>query len=806
MNANAALAWADALIFDHVGAHLTGLQTTILHLALNKQRYCDIANQYGCTEGHAKDKGAELWKCLSQALGEKVTKANFKTVFERHQSMHDHSLPSDEGKLSWPYELDATGAVSNFVGREEAIAHLNTLVARGQNAIVIQGEGGIGKTTLAQRYLQAQGFDLVLELLMAKETEALTPVEGVVEEWLKRDFNEEPGRAFGVTLARLKRHLKTQRIGVLIDNLEPALNRAGCLIDSQRNFVELLRVLTDPRNQSMTLITSRDRLCEDGVTVEHYRLPGLPSLAWQQFLDQHHIDYDGPTIQAVNKIYGGNAKAMQILCSVIGEDFDGDMRAYWQENCHDPLQSMALKNLVTGQMSRLQDLDPNAYRLLCRLGCYRFQDIATVPKAGLVALLWDVDPGIQPQVIQSLRNRSLLEFHRGQYWLHPVIKAEAIAQLRQTPDWEMASRCAAQFWTQSVSTIATLTDALSAWEAYYHYADIPDFEAASHVILQSRHNQWQQFLPLGSLLSRMGLLNPVLSAIQPIIDHVQSEAQRSELSNILGDLYWTTGDIHQAIAFQEKSLQTARCCLKAFPLVQTDSDGSNDQKPDHHQQYYLKMLEIDSLLSLGLYNIDLWELNAAEQQLEQVITLGRNTNHHRWAEKASVGLALVKSNLGQRGKAKALAEDIFRLVVAEQSSQYMGRFAYFIQLLGHTYTNLGELDRALMLYERAIEFADHGHYLQIKANAFSGVATINRLQGNLSDAIALHHECIQILEDIGARADLAQAYYQFSQTMTQSEQFDLARAHLSQASQIFSTMGALRQIERIGELSDRPVL
>jgi len=66
--------------------------------------------------------------------------------------------------------------------------------------IVIQGEGGVGKTTLAQQYLQTQGFELVLELLMAKETQNITAVEHVVEEWLKQDFQEEPGVEFGVTL------------------------------------------------------------------------------------------------------------------------------------------------------------------------------------------------------------------------------------------------------------------------------------------------------------------------------------------------------------------------------------------------------------------------------------------------------------------------------------------------------------------------------------------------------------------------------------------------------------------------------
>jgi hypothetical protein len=57
----------------------------------------------------------------------------------------------------------------NFVGREGAIADLNTLISRGAKVIVIQARGGVGKTTLARKYLQ-QEFDSVLEFPIAKET------------------------------------------------------------------------------------------------------------------------------------------------------------------------------------------------------------------------------------------------------------------------------------------------------------------------------------------------------------------------------------------------------------------------------------------------------------------------------------------------------------------------------------------------------------------------------------------------------------------------------------------------------------
>jgi len=138
---------------------------------------------------------------------------------------------------------------------------LNALVRRGKKIIVIQAGGGVGKTTLALQYFRTQGFDRVLELWMAKETQNLTSVENVLEEWLQRYFQEEVGREFGVTLERLRQKLRdsSNRIGVLIDNLEPALDQAGRFVQVHRRYVELLRVLADPLVKFVTLVVRQDR-------------------------------------------------------------------------------------------------------------------------------------------------------------------------------------------------------------------------------------------------------------------------------------------------------------------------------------------------------------------------------------------------------------------------------------------------------------------------------------------------------------------------------------------------------------------
>jgi hypothetical protein len=292
MDAEAAVALVDALVVAKTGEHLNDLKALILRQVWLGQKYADIAQAYGYTEGHIKDMGSALWKLLSDVLGEKVTKNNCRSTLKRYQTQDQASPIPDAQPL--PTTLGASEP-SNFVGRAEAIAHLNHLVKQGTPLIVIQGEGGLGKTTLAQHFFQQQGFDQVLELLMAKETRDITPVDRVVEEWLKQDLGQEPGQEFGVTLGRLKRQLHHQRIGILIDNLEPALDRQGQFIAPHHRYRELLRVLSDSRVQSVTLVTSRDRLCETGIAAEHYRLPGLSLTAWQQFFNHRALTVHLPT-------------------------------------------------------------------------------------------------------------------------------------------------------------------------------------------------------------------------------------------------------------------------------------------------------------------------------------------------------------------------------------------------------------------------------------------------------------------------------------------------------------------------------
>jgi tetratricopeptide (TPR) repeat protein len=771
MDVEAALELAQRLIVAQIGKPLDDLPTNILLGSLQGKSLSKIAETYSCNESYAKEVSAKLCKLLSVALGTTITKRNLRSVLEQHLRLEKQN---SEAGLIQGEGVIATSLIpnQNFIGRKNAIADLNTYINQGAKIIVIQAPGGVGKTTLAQEYLKSHGFSLVLELDMAKEKENIQLVDSVIEGWLKQDFEEEPGREFWEMLRRLKRQLQTRKIGVLIDNLEPALDGQGKFIEPHRRYVELLRVLADATVFSVTLITSRFRLCEPDITVNHYLLPGLDESAWQEFFTSRYINIDIPTLKAIHKAYGGNAKAMGILSGAIQEDRGGDMVAYWQNNSGDLLVKADLENLVTSQFDRLQELNPEAYKLLCRLGCYRYQDVPTVPDEGLLCLLWDV-PEIQwRRVIESLRNRSLVEFNQGEYWLHPMIREEAIARLRASEDWEAANCKVAEFWTDSIKTVETIQDALKAFEAYYYYIEIENFELAAEIVIKPRDNQSEKRELLGVSFYRLGLLKQMISAIVKIINHIQPSYLLTSLYNILGDLYWLTGLIDKAIQYHEICKNVAL----DFNLIN---------------------LHIVSYVNIGLCKLDIGEIENAISNFEVANLLAKNNFYPKYEFESCFGLAFCYSCLGVKNKAFELAKkvedsEVFRLKILSAWNQ-----GYSLLFIGLTYKNLGKLEKSFEIFHQAISFAEKSHYTQVKARALSGLAELYRIKEEFTTALSHNLESIELLEKIGAKCDLAEANYQLALTHQKMGDFAQSQEFFQKAIQLFTEMKAPKQIEKV---------
>ena len=83
MDVEKVLEYVDELVFGQTGEHLDSLQSAILKGVFNGRKYTEVAKDYNCTTGHAKDEAYELWQILSEALGEDLNKSNVRAAIER---------------------------------------------------------------------------------------------------------------------------------------------------------------------------------------------------------------------------------------------------------------------------------------------------------------------------------------------------------------------------------------------------------------------------------------------------------------------------------------------------------------------------------------------------------------------------------------------------------------------------------------------------------------------------------------------------------------------------------------------------
>jgi tetratricopeptide (TPR) repeat protein len=101
------------------------------------------------------------------------------------------------------------------------------------------------------------------------------------------------------------------------------------------------------------------------------------------------------------------------------------------------------------------------------------------------------------------------------------------------------------------------------------------------------------------------------------------------------------------------------------------------------------------------------------------------------------------------------------------------------------------------MYCRAIAYAEDSHYIQVKAKALSGIAELYQEQKTFEKALSHHAEAIEILDKIGAKCDLAEAYYQRGLTYQNMGDAQKSQENFDEAVRLFSQMEAPKQVEKV---------
>ena len=152
----------DQVVFQNTKKHLTDVEIAVLQGSWEGQTYEQIGLEYGYSGEYLnKHVGNKLWRKLSEILGEKVTKKNFKAALERGLTPSSVSVSVTE----LPFPEGAVAPLSPlYIERDNIESVCYATVVKPGSLIRIKAPNLMGKTSLMMRILvhaQSQNYQTV---------------------------------------------------------------------------------------------------------------------------------------------------------------------------------------------------------------------------------------------------------------------------------------------------------------------------------------------------------------------------------------------------------------------------------------------------------------------------------------------------------------------------------------------------------------------------------------------------------------------------------------------------------------------
>jgi len=433
------------------GQEALTLVDTLLHSANQRQRlndvqsvvflgtwegrsYRGIAEQLGYQLDYIKQVGSQLWRSLSQTLGQPVSKRNLQAVLRRYQqSQQDaNALPVIQCKQDWGEAID----VSRFYGRQGELQTLETWIVEDYcRAIGIFGLGGMGKTALSVKL--AQQVQSKFNYVIWRSLQQAPPLELILSEMLPILAGTEV--VTDGSINTLMKQLHSKRCLLVLDNVESILqdgNRSGQYQPGYEPYRQLFDRICDEPHQSCLILTGRDKPCGFAVRegknlpVRSLQLQGLSGADGQQILIAKGLEATKSQSQTLVNYFGGNPLAIKIAATTIQTLFGSNIQAFLAQG---RTVFSDLWDLLDRQFDRLSPLQQQIMYWLAinREGvtAAKLQD-EILPKVPWRELL---------EALESLQARSLIETVDAGLTQQPVIMEYVTERFIQTIEQEITA-------------------------------------------------------------------------------------------------------------------------------------------------------------------------------------------------------------------------------------------------------------------------------------------------------------------------------------------------------------------------------
>ncbi|WP_404790488.1 NB-ARC domain-containing protein [Altericista sp. CCNU0014] len=441
----------DAAVYERTQKHLKDTEVLVLRGSWLGQGYEEIAEAHHYTAQYVRqDIGPKLWKLLSQVIGEKVSKTSFRTALERYGRKHlepksqanekdfsprlarsdleNRSEPQTSVRVlsaaqtDWGDVID----VSAFYGRAEELKTLEQWILRDRCRLVaLLGMGGIGKTSLAVKLAERiQGqFEFVFWRSL-RNVPAFEDLLASLIHFLSLQQDAALPNSPDAQLACLLNYLRQHRCLILLDNWESVLQSgtSGAYNPGYEGYGQLLRCIAEAQHQSCLIVTSQEKPKGfsqregNALPVRSLALQGLGSLDAQAlFADKGLVDIEPEALAEVLSHYAGNPLALKIIAAAVFDLVDGDLANVIPYLRRGVLQFDDINDLLARHFNRLSAAERQAVYWLA---------INREPMAIADLELDIVQDSLScplPEVIRSLRNRSLVVQHDRLFSLEPVV-------------------------------------------------------------------------------------------------------------------------------------------------------------------------------------------------------------------------------------------------------------------------------------------------------------------------------------------------------------------------------------------------
>lgn len=412
---------------------LNDTQELVFCQAWAGKTYPEIAEDWNFTTEYIRAVGAQMWRLLSDAFAERVTRQNFKAVigrWVRHRPGGPFSPAPDTKHRDWGEAVD----VSTFFGRTEELATLSRWIVHDRcRLIALLGMGGIGKTTLSVKL--AHQVQEEFDWLIWRSLRNAPPLKELLTSLLQFFANgagAEIPEAIDGKLSQLMEYLKQRRCLLILDNAEMILQNgmsspgnshsAGHYRWGYEDYGELLKRLGEVPHQSCLVLTSREEPMEVAIQkgeqtpVRSFHLQGLTSQDGQElFKIRGYFSASAVEWECLIDHYAGNPLALKMVASVIKDLFSSNISRFLDSVSQGALVFDDIRDLLHRQLDRLSEAEKDVMYWLA----------INREVVSLSELRDDIlSPSLKrqlPEVLQSLGRRFVIELSPHGFTQQPVV-------------------------------------------------------------------------------------------------------------------------------------------------------------------------------------------------------------------------------------------------------------------------------------------------------------------------------------------------------------------------------------------------